>query len=401
MYYSRKKFLDKERSFWTKKEVADKKILFAAFERILLSVCCSAVRSWLLLLSIPVCCPFLFLLSCSCLLVCGPGASAVVVGPWCRLLLLVALPLVPACGLVCWWSGRQWSCLWRLPPSCFGFPAWTPCIVPEDELYILPVWYELVGSSQIRGQLLVTFFHFFVCVTPTSMPIYESKRDIIGTIPALALKPAPTLAGILDDLETQLGADIMKVQIVNIMQHSAKSFILHFAKADQVEAFMARGLTFRGHLLEFAPAKNTTTVIRDRVPYGLPEAGIRTSLARYDDVKAFRPVTDKGYGLSKFKLEMTLKQDIASRIMIQENAVNVFYRNQPRSCFVCSGTGHEAKNCPRQAANKRAAPADPTHSKAPRTVQHEILRQTRSPLLSWRRRVTLLQTTLLILYMDL
>ena len=67
---------------------------------------------------------------------------------------------------------------------------------------------------------------------------------------------------------------------------------------------------------------------------------------------------------------MTLKQDIASRIMIQGNAVNVFYKNQPRSCFVCAGAWHEAKNCPWQAANKRAAPADPTNataSKAPRT----------------------------------
>ena len=191
------------------------------------------------------------------------------------------------------------------------------------------------------------------------MPIYESKRAIIGTVPALALNPASTWAGILDDLETQIGADAMKVQVMNIMQHSAKSFILHLARADQVEAFMARGLTFRGHLLEFAPAKNTTTVILDRVPYGLPEAGIRTALARYGEVKAVRPVLHKGYGLSKFKLEMVLKQDITSRISIQGNAINVFYRNQPRSCFVCSGAGHEAKHCPRRTANKRAARPTP------------------------------------------
>ena len=198
------------------------------------------------------------------------------------------------------------------------------------------------------------------------MPIYESKRAIIGTVPALALNPAPTLAGILDDLETQIGADAMKVQVMNIMQHSAKSFILHLVRADQVEAFMARDLTFRGQLLEFAPAKNTTTVILDRVPYGLPEARIHTALARYGEVKAFRPVLHKGYGLSKFKLEMVLKQDITSRITIQGNAINVFYRNQPRSCFVCSGAGHEAKNCPRRTTNKRAAPADTTSSKAPK-----------------------------------
>ena len=96
------------------------------------------------------------------------------------------------------------------------------------------------------------------------------------------------------------------------------------------------------------------------------QAGIRTALARYGEVKAFRPVLHKGYGLSKFKLEMVLKQDITSRITVQGNAINVFYRNQPRSCFVCSGDGHEAKNCPRRTANKRAAPADTTSSKAPK-----------------------------------
>ena len=198
------------------------------------------------------------------------------------------------------------------------------------------------------------------------MPIYESKKAVVCTIPALALTTAPTLAGILDDMEKQLGADAMKTQVVNIMQHSAKSFVLHLAKADQVEAFMASGLTFRGHLLELAPAKNTTTIILDKVPHGLPEASVRNMLARYGEIKSLRPVTHKGYGLSKFKLEMNLKQDIASRITIQGNAINVFYKNQPRSCFVCTGAGHEAKNCPLRAANKRAAPADHTREAAPK-----------------------------------
>ena len=68
------------------------------------------------------------------------------------------------------------------------------------------------------------------------MPIYESKRAVVCTIPALVLTSAPALAGILDDMEKQLGSDVMKAQVMNIMQHSAKSFVLHLAKADQVEA---------------------------------------------------------------------------------------------------------------------------------------------------------------------
>ena len=142
--------------------------------------------------------------------------------------------------------------------------------------------------------------------------------------------PPPTLAGTLDDLEKQLGVEPMRLQVVNIMQYSAKAFIIHLANANQVKTFMAQGITFRGHLLEMSKAKNTTTVILDRVPYGLPEASIKLSLARYGEVKSLCPVTHKGYGLSKFKVEMVLNQDIPSRIAVQGNHLNVFYKRATR-----------------------------------------------------------------------
>ena len=53
---------------------------------------------------------------------------------------------------------------------------------------------------------------------------------------------------------------------------------------------------------------------------------------------------------------MAWKQDIPSRISVQRNPINVFYKLQPRSCFVCQGAGHGAKNCQRKLANKHAAP---------------------------------------------
>ena len=188
------------------------------------------------------------------------------------------------------------------------------------------------------------------------MPIYESKQAIVCTVPALALTMPPSLAGILDDLEGQIGVEKMKTTIVNIMQQSSKAFLLHLATADQVAEIMAQGLTFRGHLLEMAPAKNTTTVIVERVPYGLPEVALSGVLSRYGEVKSIRPVTHKGYGLSKYKIDMARKQDIPRHISVQGNPVNVFYKSQPRSCFVCQGTGHEAKTCPWKVANKRTAP---------------------------------------------
>ena len=103
-------------------------------------------------------------------------------------------------------------------------------------------------------------------------------------------------------------------------------------------------------------AKNTTTIIVEWVPYGLPKAALSGVLSHYREVKSIRPITHKGYGLSKYKIEMARRQDIPSRISVQGNPINVFYKLQPRSCFVCQGAGHEAKNCPRKLANKRAAP---------------------------------------------
>lgn len=188
------------------------------------------------------------------------------------------------------------------------------------------------------------------------MPVYESRRAVICVIPALALTPPPSLAGILDDLEQQLGADIMKKTVVNIMQQSAKSFLLHLAQVDQVTEFMAMGLKFRNHLLEMSPAKNTTTVILERVPYGLPDEALITSLKKYGEVKSVKAVTHKGYGVSRCRAEIELKQDIPSRVTVQGNPINVFYRNQPRSCFVCRSVGHEARNCPTKKKPPAAAP---------------------------------------------
>ena len=188
------------------------------------------------------------------------------------------------------------------------------------------------------------------------MPVYESRRAVVCVIPALALTPPPSLAGILDDLEPQLGVDKMKSTVVNIMQQSANSFILHLAHNDQVADFMAMGLTFRKHLLEMSPAKNSTTVILERVPYGLPEAALTASLTKFGVVKTVKHVTHKGYGVLRCRAEIELKQDIPSRVTVQGNLINVFYRNQPRSCFVCRSVGHEARSCPTKAKKKTAAP---------------------------------------------
>ena len=81
------------------------------------------------------------------------------------------------------------------------------------------------------------------------MPFMKIRGLLYAKSQLLHWLPPPHVGGDLDDLEKQLGADPMRHQVVNIMQHSAKSFLIHLANADQVEAFMAQGLTFRGHLL--------------------------------------------------------------------------------------------------------------------------------------------------------
>ena len=185
------------------------------------------------------------------------------------------------------------------------------------------------------------------------MPIYEHKRAVLCTIPAMALTPAPTLAGILDDLEGQIGSENMKNRVCNITQHGNKPFLLHLASPEQVPDFVTHGYTFRGHQLHIAPVKSTTIVVLDRVPYGLPKEAITNAFAKYGTISGYKAITHKGYTMSKFRLEIELRQDIPSRINVRGYPINVFYKNQPRSCFVHGEAGHEAKNCPRKAGPAR------------------------------------------------
>ena len=150
-----------------------------------------------------------------------------------------------------------------------------------------------------------------------------------------------------------MGSEKMKTLVCNIMQHGNKAFLLHLASTDQVPDFVAHGYTFRGHQLHVAPVKATTIIVLDRVPYGLPKEAVTNVVAKYGTILGYKAITHKGYSLSKFRLEVELRQDIPSRINVQGNPINVFYKNQPRSCFVCREAGHEEKNCPRKAGPAR------------------------------------------------
>ena len=156
-----------------------------------------------------------------------------------------------------------------------------------------------------------------------------------------------------------MGSETMKAKVCNIMQHGNKAFLIHLASSEQVPEFVAHGYTFRGHQLHAAPVKSTTIVVLDRVPYGLPKEAVTNVVAKYGTISGYRAITHKGYCMSKFRLEVDLCQDIPSRINVQGNPINVFYKNQPRSCFVCREAGHEAKNCPR-----KAGPARPSNQPA-------------------------------------
>jgi hypothetical protein len=155
-------------------------------------------------------------------------------------------------------------------------------------------------------------------------------------------------------MEQQLGESVIRGLVCNIMQHTAKSFVIHLASKEQVVEFLANGITFRSHPVKFVEVKSTTNITLERVPYGLPGYAILAELRQYGECKGSKVVKHKGYSLSKLIVEMVLKKDVPSRIAVQGNPINVFYRNQPRSCFVCAGVGHEAKSCPKKRARKRA-----------------------------------------------
>ena len=246
-------------------------------------------------------------------------------------------------------------------------------------LSFFPVWLSWAPASDKCGLLLVlpksglAFWYIyitFLCVCINSpvcviMPLYEAKRAVIGTLPDLVLNPPPTLSALLDDFELQLGETVMKGMICNIMQYTSKSFLLHLASPEQVQELVANGLTFRSHPVHIEPCRSITNVTLERVPYGLPGSTVMSALRPYGNCKGARPVTHKGFGISKLIVEIEMTKDIPSRIYIQGNPINVFYRNQPRSCFVCSEKGHEAKSCPKKRAKKRPADASSTAATDP------------------------------------
>ena len=157
-----------------------------------------------------------------------------------KILLLLQEDL-PVRGQWCSWSSFGVPACWPVPGPCLGSSGvsvvggfvgghvihiW--CVSVLTRMFVFPAssrgglfatrFIPSLGPS--RGIVLI----FFLCVW-NNAPIYESKRALVCTVPALALKPAPSLAGILDDLEGQLGVDQMKQTVVNIMQQSAKSFV--------------------------------------------------------------------------------------------------------------------------------------------------------------------------------
>ena len=212
------------------------------------------------------------------------------------------LPLVP---LACPWSSLcscslAWIALYIfgarvcwLGLSCLLYCCVRVCVNWTLLSWFVPNW----------GQLRYVYKFTNYCVT---MPIYEHKRAVLCTIPAMALTPAPTLAGIFDDLESQMGSQKMKNQVCNIMQHGNKAFLLHLASSEQVPDFVAYGYTFRGHQLHVAPVKSTTIVVLDRVPYGLPKEAVKNAVAKYGTISGYKAITHKGYSMSKFRLEIEL-----------------------------------------------------------------------------------------------
>ena len=184
------------------------------------------------------------------------------------------------------------------------------------------------------------------------MPIYEGSRAVIGTIPDLTLTPAPSLTAILDDMEQQLGESVMRGLVCNIMQDTAKSFVIHLASKEQVVEFLANGITFRSHPVKLVEVKSTANITLERVPYGLPGYAVLAELRQYGECKGSKVVKHKGYGLSKLIVEMVLKNDIPSRIAVQGNPINVFLSKSASVLFCLRWCGSRDQVLPEKTSKE-------------------------------------------------
>ena len=176
------------------------------------------------------------------------------------------------------------------------------------------------------------------------MVVPYANRAAVASLPSLALTSKPaTVKEVIEDFATQVPHD-RAFECVQLVK--GRTIRVVFPSAHMMEEMVHTGLTFRNHPIAFKMPSVFHWVTLLDLPYGIPEAEVKTALSRFGQIAHINSESYMGLYTGTRLIKIELKTAIPSRIIVAGHVCTTFYKGQVRSCFRCGLTGHEAKKCP-------------------------------------------------------
>ena len=187
-----------------------------------------------------------------------------------------------------------------------------------------------------------------------SMAIPYSNRVAIAEFPELALKSKPrvTPTEVWADFSNQ--AAPLKDYFECIQLISASKLRILFPSSALMEDCLGEGLTFRSHPLALTPISIKKWVSVQRLPYGIPLEEVKRALNPFGKIFHAKHEFMEGVATGTISVQMEVKTNIPSKVMIKGHSCLIFYNGQQRTCFICQAPDHMTMNCPRRKGQSTA-----------------------------------------------
>ena len=188
------------------------------------------------------------------------------------------------------------------------------------------------------------------------MAVPFSNWSALCTLPELCLRSKPPFTEAELRRSFLTVANPLHTAFACIQLLSANEVRFCCTSTRKLEDVMNTGLNFRGHPLTVGPIHTKKWVTIWRVAYATPHNFVRQALAPYDEVDSIRPeIIDKVATGTLFG-QVDITKDIPSKLRIRGHNCIIWYRDQPRTFFLCGQYGHERRHCPQRQGRHNMVP---------------------------------------------